>query len=562
MISGTPRGFQDILPDEALVRERIFDTVRAVFSDANYLPVETPLMEDLAVLRDVAKIQESPFRLFDSDGRLLVLRPDNTLPVARLAATRMALDNAPVRLRYYAPVVRERQSLRGQPRQFTQLGVELMGGESCASEVEVLELLARALAALKIDKFQIVCGSVAPLNSLLDVCALSDDMREQIQIAVHNSDLVALDSCIAQAALPQEQAEALSRLVRLHGGAEVLDELDGLLASAGVANPQKTTQELKDVVAGLNTTIAGPALSFDFSIINSFSYYTGIIFKAYAPNVAAALGSGGRYDSVLHNFGVNNACACGFALSVERLQEALGENGESGVVRSKVATCERPLRIAIPKGSLLADTISTLQDAGLNVDELRNCGRRLIVATQDVEFIIVRAQDAPAFVANGGADCGFCGSDSLIEAGLDLITLVDCDYGACRFIVAEPRGRAGMAEASYAWRGSMRVATKYPRITQNYYDRIGQQVEILALHGNIELGPIVGMADRIVDITATGATLEENDLVVVDDVMECTARFFASSTAWRLDARVRHLSDAIARAVSNRKAVHESSQHE
>ena len=92
------------------------------------------------------------------------------------------------------------------------------------------------------------------------------------------------------------------------------------------------------------------------------------------------------------------------------------------------------------------------------------------------------------------------------------------------------------------------MATKYPRITQDYYDRIGQQVDILALHGNIELGPIVGMADRIVDITATGTTLRENDLVIVDDVMECTARFFASPSAYRCDRRVRDLADRLAEA--------------
>ena len=146
----------------------------------------------------------------------------------------------------------------------------------------------------------------------------------------------------------------------------------------------------------------------------------------------------------------------------------------------------------------------------------------------------------------GGADCGICGYDSLVEADLDLLQLVDLGYGGCRFIVAEPRADAGLAERAYAWRGTMRVVTKYPRITQMYYDRIGQQVDIMQLHGNIELGPIVGMADRIVDITATGTTLRENDLVVVDDVMECTARFFAGPAAYRCDSRIRDLADRLA----------------
>ena len=108
-------------------------------------------------------------------------------------------------------------------------------------------------------------------------------------------------------------------------------------------------------------------------------------------------------------------------------------------------------------------------------------------------------------------------------------------------MVAEPRAKQGVAEGAYSWRGTVRVATKYPRITQDYYDSIGQKVDIVTLHGNIELGPIVGMTDRIVDITATGATLRENDLVIVDDVMSCTARFFAGPAAYRSDGRVRRL---------------------
>ena len=186
------------------------------------------------------------------------------------------------------------------------------------------------------------------------------------------------------------------------------------------------------------------------------------------------------------------------------------------------------------------------------MDELSNVGRRLIIRADGVEYIIVRAQDAPAFVAHGGADCGICGSDSIIEADVDVMQLVDLRFGECRFVVAEPAAAAGKAEEAYAWRGTVRVATKYPRITTAYYDSLGQQVDIVQLHGNIELGPIVGMADRIVDITQTGATLEQNDLVIVDDVMECAARFFAGPAAYRSDRRIKDLAACLADAARNR----------
>ena len=167
MIAGTARGFRDILPKEALARERISATVRDCFAEHGYLPVETPLLEDRAALERGGRIKNTPFQLFDADGNLLMLRPDLTLPVARLVAGHVRAEELPARFRYNAPVVREQQSLRGQPRQFTQLGVELVGTDGAAAEVEVVRLLAEALATLEVPAWRLVFGSVTPLTALL-----------------------------------------------------------------------------------------------------------------------------------------------------------------------------------------------------------------------------------------------------------------------------------------------------------------------------------------------------------------------------------------------------------
>lgn len=547
MRAGTPRGFRDILPREALARERITDTVRACFSGHGYLPVETPLIEDRLTLERAGRIKDSAFQLFDEDGTLLMLRPDLTLPVARLVAGRVVAGELPARFRYSAPVVREETSLRGQPRQFTQLGVELVSEDGTASEVEVVRLLAEVLGALEVPAWRIVFGSPVPLTALLDACAPTEAFAERVRELVHDSDLVTLDELVASTPeLSAAAARALREVPRLWGGAEVIARLDALLAEAGVEGPARGTAELSGLADALSDLFEQGRLSFDFSIINSFDYYTGIIFKGYSEGIAASLASGGRYDAVLDNLGRPGLAACGFALSLERLQEVLGEPGESGVVTPGVRVAARPVRIAVPKGSLLRDAIRVLAAAGLPTGELADAGRRLVVPAGDVEYVIVRAQDAPAFVGHGGADCGICGRDSLVEANLDLLQLVDLGFGRCRFVVAEPAARAGEAERNYAWRGSVRVATKYPRVTQQYYDERGEQVDIVCLHGNIELGPIVGMTDRIVDITATGTTLAENDLVIVDDVLECTARFFAGPAAYRCDKRIRDLAARLA----------------
>ena len=547
MIAGTARGFRDILPNEALARERISATVRECFSAHGYLPVETPLLEDRAALERGGRIKNTPFQLFDADGNLLMLRPDLTLPVARLVAGHVRDDELPARFRYNAPVVREQQSLRGQPRQFTQLGVELVGTDGAASELEVVQLLAEVLQTLGVPSWRLVFGSVKPLTSLIASCSPSQEFASQVLSLVHDSDLVTLDELVdATPELKPSAARAFHAIPRMHGGTEVIDRIDALLADADVPPAQRGTSELSTLVGQLSELFSDGRASFDFSIINSFDYYTGIIFKGYAEGIAQSLASGGRYDAVLANLGRPGLAACGFALSLERLQEVLGEQGGAGAATPGARIGSRPLRIAVPKGSLFKDSLRVLEAAGLPVDELRDPGRKLIISAGDVEYIIVRAQDAPAFVGAGGADCGICGSDSLVEADLDLLQLVDLNYGGCRFVVAEPAANKGLAERNYEWRGTVRVATKYPRITQLYYDRIGQQVDILTLHGNIELGPIVGMADRIVDITATGTTLRENDLVVVDDVMECTARFFAGPAAYRCDKRIRELAARLA----------------
>ncbi len=213
------------------------------------------------------------------------------------------------------------------------------------------------------------------------------------------------------------------------------------------------------------------------------------------------------------------------------------------------------LRIAVPKGSLFPDAVDLLTRAGLDTTGLENPGRQLIIKNPGVEFIIVRPTDAPVFCAYGGADCGICGKDTLVEAQLNVMEMVDLKFGGCRFVVAEPQDNAGAALQSYERMGSVRVATKYPRITQRYFEDAGKQVDIIKMHGNIELAPLTGMADYIVDITATGRTLRENRLQIVDDVLASTARFIASPASARTDERVRALSARLEELVANQEEI-------
>ena len=554
-MTATPWGFRDILPEEAQAREEIALTVKGCFREHHYLPVETPLLEDKGSLEEGGRIADTPFKLFDDDGRLLVVRPDNTLPIVRLVSTRMRAADLPLRLRYEAPVVRECQRNAGGSRQFTQLGFELIGAGDTAGDVEIVSLVAEAVRKLALPDARIIAGSVRPFKELLAACEDRELAAEALR-CVHANDFVGLDARVAKSAESEAVKVAISELPRLHGGAEVLDRVDALLAAAGIVAP--LTRELRALVEGLAPEDA-QVLSFDFSIMNSFDYYTGLVFKAYAGGLPDPVGSGGRYDSIFTGaFGGGiEVPAAGFAFSLERLEAAhtsaedAASDGDHAVGRG----VEGPLRIAVPKGSLKVDTLDVLEAAGLDISELRDPGRHLIVRGRDtragegtvgdIEFVIVRPSDAPAFVGCGGADCGICGEDSLIEASPDVVELADLKFGGCRFVVAESAGTTEAVESRYRKLGSIRVATKYPNITRSYYAKMGMPVEIVKLHGNIELAPITGMAERIIDITATGTTLRENNLVVVDDVLASTARFFANPCSYRTNPRVGQLADVL-----------------
>ena len=209
------------------------------------------------------------------------------------------------------------------------------------------------------------------------------------------------------------------------------------------------------------------------------------------------------------------------------------------------------LRIAVPKGALFKESVRLLAEAGIETGALADAGRLLVVPGTEADFVIGRPTDIPAYVAYGAVDCGIVGKDSLVEAGLDVVELADLGYGACRFVVAEPEDAGALARDRYRHLGVVRVATKYPGVTERHFASRGVQVELVKLHGNIELAPLLGLAEQIVDITATGATLAQNGLRVVEDVLASTARFVANPVALRLSGdRITELADRLVSAAA------------
>lgn len=540
----TPRGFRDILPDEALQREQISAQVQACFAQAGYVPIETPTLERMDALDAAGRINGATFKLFDAQGSLLALRPDVTMQVARMAATRFRNVEGPLRLRYTQRVFRD-VDIQVDAREMTQIGIECIGDAGVEVDAEVIRLFAQALTLAGVTNYTIALGTVGVLRALLEAAPAEGAWKNKVLLAYHASNFVELDELCSQHEAPTPFAEAIAALPHIRGGRESIDAARALVEPLGCLDGLDDMAQTYDALckSGLERV-----LLVDFSIMSSFDYYTGMVFEAYAPNLGDLLGSGGRYDTMLENLGAAARPAAGFSFYLEQAMEASGSAvlANSGNVDAALgsdasttySTPERSLRIAVPKGSLNEGTIKVLAAAGLDTTGLEDPGRALVISNPGVDYIIVRPTDAPAFVARGAADCGICGKDSLLESGVGVVELVDLKFGACRFIVAQPVGISPAVEERYRKLGSIRVASKYPNITKRFFDAQGVQVEIVPLHGNIELAPMVGMAERIVDITATGTTLRENNLEIVDEVLPSTARFFANECSFRLDERV------------------------
>lgn len=193
-----------------------------------------------------------------------------------------------------------------------------------------------------------------------------------------------------------------------------------------------------------------------------------------------------------------------------------------------------PLRIALPLGTIFAETKRALAAAGLPATDLTG-DRRLLVNGGDVAYVLSRPSDVPTYVGHGAADLGIVGRDVLMEADEDVIELLDLGFGACRFVVAAPAGSLDRSLDEYRHLGSLEVATKYPKVAQAHFDRRGIQVEIIRLGGAVELAPQVGLADWIVDLVSTGRTLRENGLAIVEEIASCSARLIANRASYARD---------------------------
>ena len=206
------------------------------------------------------------------------------------------------------------------------------------------------------------------------------------------------------------------------------------------------------------------------------------------------------------------------------------------------------ITLALAKGRLAEQTFTLLENLGIDCSEPRNPGRQLVLwdKKNNIRFILVKPSDVPTYVDHGVADLGVVGKDTLLESGRPLYEVLDLTFGKCKLCIA------GYADSSNSpvTRATFRVATKYPRVARSFYDSKGQTIEIIELHGSVELGPVIGLSDVILDIVESGSTLKANGLSVREDVCDVSARLVCNRVSLKTKReRIRSLIDGLAAQV-------------
>jgi len=327
MIHPIPPGTRDILPDEMRELRRLHEALLGVFAERGYGEVSTPAMEyDEVMSRVDGRSAAGAYRFFDVSGDLLALRSDMTIPIARLVASRFAdAGEEPLRFCYLANAFRVVSPQRGQMREFSQAGVELIGLPAPAGTVEIIEVLEAALDAAGLERAVIGLGDSDLFRQLLEEFGVPEEKRMTILTRLATHDLVGVGLELAELGLSAEQEQTCLALAQLRGGSEVLERAREL----GGAAVERATARIQETYDALVARGVADRVQIDLGLLRDLGYYSGAILEVYDPAVGHVLGGGGRYDDLLRRFGVNRPAA-GFALYVERVHLAQMEESRRG----------------------------------------------------------------------------------------------------------------------------------------------------------------------------------------------------------------------------------------
>lgn len=553
----TPEGTKDLLFQECAAQRKIIETLRETFEGKGYREVITPGFEfyDVFSSNSMYFPQESIYKLIDHKGRLLAMRPDSTIPIARLTATKLKGHDLPIRLYYAQRVYRQQPELRGRSSEIMQMGVELVGLSTFESDIEILTAGMEAMNFCCVDDFRIELGHIGIYKLLMENLNATSEQKEAIHSLIASKNYAGL-SDILELFPESHTVEILKELPKLFGGKEALDKARTLFNGYD--------DKLLEMLCYLERIFQGllelgmDKVMIDFGLVHQAEYYSSLIFRGYLASAGEPVLSGGRYDELFKDFG-EDLPATGFGINVDLLASGLlrrdengGGNGNgyavvkepaggsgNGSKSEPAADCSDPdenrqqcgLRIALTKGRLENSIISLFDEIGYDTTYLKDRGRKLLlpVPGKNIEIVLAKAADVITYVEHGVCDVGIVGKDTIMETGGTFYEVLDLGFGKCRFALAVPKG-----SDFYSGFRTKRIATKYPKVASTWFESKGMDVEVIRIEGSVELAPLLSLADGIVDIVETGTTLKENGLEIIEVIRNISARLIVNVASMKL----------------------------
>jgi ATP phosphoribosyltransferase regulatory subunit len=499
-------------------QERVSLQLRLLYEKSGFRQYHMGRFEEYGLYQENRRFlsSEQVITFTDLDGRLLALKPDVTLSIAKNAQVE---DGGCGRYYYSENVYRPSQESHTF-QEISQMGLECIGAVDDEVTAQAVSLAIQSLALTGRD-YVLEISHMGFVTGLLDAVGAPESIRPRLLTCIRDKNSHELQKCGLEAGLSQQGIDALCRLGSLTGSWEtVLDAAAPLALNAAMG---AALDELRILCVSLADRAAN--LKLDLSLAGDMEYYNGLVLQGYLAGLPRAVLKGGRYDPLAAQFRPG-AKAIGFALYLDELDRltdaAPAADGEPVMVN-----------VALPKGRLGDKVYDLLAGVGYGCPENYNDTRKLVVENPEagIRYFLVKPSDVAIYVEHGAADVGIVGKDILTESGADVYELLDTGLGKCRMCVAGPKDFTDDPGRT------LRVATKFVNIAKDYYAAQGRDIDIIKLNGSIELAPILGLSDVIVDIVETGTTLKENNLKVLTEFMPISARFIANRAAYQFKHR-------------------------
>lgn len=508
-------------------------SLRELYYAFGYKPYRMSKFEeyDLYAENKEFLVSDNVITFTDTDGKLMALKPDVTLSIIKNSVY------APNEIKkvYYSEKV-YRATPTEQFKEITQTGLECFGALEKAQVAEVILLAAKSL--IKIGGTCVLdVSDISVITELIAALSFNQQTAQIVKaVGDKNFDEIT-SSSIVTSEEDNKKLNLLIKLLKISGKAsEVLPELIGLKEEVR----SKNFDEFIDVLSEVVKSDCADVIWVDFSVVSDVNYYNGIVFRGFIKNVPAAALSGGQYDKLMKKLGKSGK-AIGFAVYLDVLDRLNGEDSD--------AEGDGYVNVALPKGRLGERVYALFAKAGFECPSLLSPNRKLVFENESkkVRYFWVKPSDVTIYVERGAADVGVAGKDTILEYEPDVYELLDLKEGVCKMAVAAPVGFTPDENAT------LRVATKFSNVAKKYYTSRGVNIDVIHLNGSIEIAPILGLSDVIVDIVETGATLKENNLSIIETVCPISARLIANKASGKFKSqRISELLKSLERAVNEK----------